>query len=113
MVIDYVNGKLNIDESEKKSHCINSIVDMEVCIGAKNKRELNTINKKLSSFISVNIDQDILNLATVLINKYALSHNMAIYDAIIAATCIIYDLPLWTYNKKDFKYLDELELAHA
>ena len=29
-----------------------------------------------------------------------------VYDAIIAATCMVYDLPLWTHNKKDFKFLD-------
>jgi predicted nucleic acid-binding protein len=35
---------------------------------------------------------------------------MGIYDAIIAATCLVYDLPLWTYNKKDFRFINELEL---
>jgi predicted nucleic acid-binding protein len=35
---------------------------------------------------------------------------MTIYDSIIAATCLIYDLPLWTYNKKDFKYIENLVL---
>ncbi len=79
---------------------------MEVCVGARNKKELNTINKKLSKFISVDINQDIMDLSIQLINLYSLSHNMAIYDAIIAATCMIYDLPLWTYNRKDFKFLD-------
>ena len=111
IVIDYINGKLDIEETAKKGYTINSIVDMEVCIGAKDKRELNTINKKLSGFISVDIDQDIMDLSTLLINKYALSHNMAIYDAIIAATCLVYDLPLWTYNKKDFRYLKQIKLV--
>lgn len=111
IIIDYINGKLDIKETEKKNYYINSIVDMEVCIGAKHKRELNTINKKLSSFISVDVDQEILDLSTSLINKYTLSHNMAIYDAIIASTCMVYDLPLWTYNKKDFRYLEQLKLV--
>ena len=35
-----------------------------------------------------------------------LSHDMTIYDGIIAATCMVYDLPLRTHNKKDFKFLD-------
>jgi hypothetical protein len=43
--------------------------------------------------------------------KYTLSHGMSIYDSIIAAICLVYDLPLWTYNKKDFKYIEELELT--
>ncbi len=113
IIIDYINGKLKIDESTKNDYCINSIVDMEVCVEAKNKRELNTINKKLSNFASVSIDQDILDLASLLINNYALSHNMAIYDAIIAATCLIYDLPLCTYNQKNFRYLEELTLLNS
>jgi len=106
VVIDYINGRLNISDLKKSEFCINSIVDMEVCVGARNKKELNTINKKLSKFISVDINQDIMDLSIQLINLYSLSHNMAIYDAIIAATCMIYDLPLWTYNRKDFKFLD-------
>ena len=36
--------------------------------------------------------------AVKLFNQYGLSHNMTIYDAIIASTCIIYDIKLWTYH---------------
>jgi len=106
IIIDYLNGKLSIPDSKKASFCINAIVDMEVCVGARNKRELQTINKKISQFLSVDIDQDIMDLSIQLINQYNLSHDMAIYDAIIAATCLIYDLPLYTHNKKDFRFLD-------
>ncbi len=52
-----------------------------------------------------------MNLATALVNQYTLSHNMTIYDAIIAATCMVYDLPLWTHNKRDFRYLEQIKLA--
>ena len=83
---------------------------LEFTAGALNKRELKKINKILAEFKSIDTDQDILDLSIKLVNGYALSHNMTIYDAIIAATCLIYDLPLWTYNKKDFRYLKELKL---
>jgi len=49
-------------------------------------------------------------LAELLVEKYSLSHGMKIYDAIIAATCLVYDLPLWTYNVKDFQFINGLEL---
>jgi predicted nucleic acid-binding protein len=111
IVIDYINGKLKINKKNIERCCFNSIVDMEILVGIKNKRDLNTTNKKLNLFKKINIEQDILNLARSLLNKYVLSHNMGIYDAIIAATCIVYELPLWTYNKKDFRYIDELKLA--
>jgi len=42
-----------------------------------------------------------------------IDHNMGIYDAIIAATCLSYDLPLWTHNKKDFRFIDGIVLVDS
>ncbi len=81
-------------------------------MGALNKRELQKINRIISEFKLIDSEQDILDLSVILINHYALSHNMTIYDSIIAATCLIYDIELWTYNKKDFKYIDGLRLIN-
>ena len=110
IVIDYINGKLTLENALIGNYCFNTVVEMEVLVGAKNKRDLHTTNKKLSNFKTIDTNQEILDLARDLVNQYTLSHNMTIYDAIIAATCLIYDLPLWTYNKKDFRYLKELRL---
>jgi predicted nucleic acid-binding protein len=106
IVIDYINGKLEIANQQKSSLYMNSIVENEIIVGAKNKRDLATINKKISVFPMLDIDQEVMDLSTKLLNRYTLSHGMTIYDAIIAATCMIYDLPLWTHNKKDFAFLD-------
>ena len=106
VLIDYSKDSIAIDENDKKNYCLNSIVEMEFLVGALNKMELNKLNNLLKNFNIVEIDQDIFDLSVQLINRYALSHNMTIYDAIIAATCMVYDLPLWTHNKKDFKFLD-------
>ena len=64
----------------------------------------------MNLFKNINIEQEILDLARDLLDKYVLSHNMGIYDAIIAATCLVYNLPLWTHNKKDFKFIDGLSI---
>ena len=90
ILIDYSKDKITIKSEDKEDYCFSSIVQLE--------------------FKTIDIDQDILDLSVRLANTYTLSHNMTIYDAIIAATCLIYDLPLWTHNKKDFRYLTELEL---
>lgn len=108
ILIDYSKGK--IDLQDKTKCCISSIVQIEFKVGALNKREQKKINRILSEFNIVDTDQEVLNLATNLIDSYALSHNMSIYDSIIAATCMIYGLSLWTHNKKDFKYIEELQL---
>ena len=106
ILIDHSRGRIEIDEQDFEDYRINSIVQMEFLSGALNKRELKKINRLLSHFTLVEIDQDILDVSVVLMNRYALSHGMSVYDAVIAATCMVYDLPLWTHNKKDFRFLD-------
>jgi tRNA(fMet)-specific endonuclease VapC len=99
-------SKKRIQMNDKQNYCLNSVVEMEFLVGAFNKKELNLLNQQLNGFNLVHLDQDIFALAVQLINHYALSHRMTIYDAIIAATCMVYDLPLWTHNKKDFQFLN-------
>lgn len=106
ILIDYSNEKLWIDENSFKKVYINSIVQLEFLAGSLNKREQKKLNKILTKCTLLEIDQEILNLSVELMNEYGLSHGMGVYDAIIAATCMVYDLPLWTHNKKDFKFLD-------
>lgn len=98
ILIDYFKDKTSLDFTE--DYCISSIV----------KRELKKINRILAQIKILETNQVILDLADKLIEHYTLSHNIAIYDAIIATTCLVYDLPLWTYNKKDFKFINAMVL---
>jgi len=104
ILIDYSKDRIDIDETLFKNFYINSIVQLELLVGALNKRELKKLNEILAKCKLLELDQDIMNLSVELMNRYGLSHSMGIYDSIIASTCMIYDLPLWTHNKKDFRY---------
>ena len=106
ILIDYSKGVLDINDIEENRYYINSIVQLEFLVGAYNKRELQKLNRILKKFELIDVDQVTLDLSVELVNEYALSHGMKVYDSIIASTCMIYDLPLWTHNKKDFKFLD-------
>ncbi|MEA2028357.1 MAG: type II toxin-antitoxin system VapC family toxin [Campylobacterota bacterium] len=106
ILIDYSKDKSTIDNATFSKSYINSIVQLELLAGALNKRELKKLNQLLSECKLLEVDQEILNLSVELMNRYGLSHNMGVYDAIIASTCMVYDLPLWTHNKKDFRFLD-------
>ncbi len=108
ILIDHSKGRISLDFT--KDYYISSIVKLEFKVGALNKRELKKINRILAQVKVLETNQTILNLADNLIENYTLSHNMAIYDAIIAATCLIYDLPLWTYNKRDFKFINGVKI---
>ena len=65
---------------------------------------------KVVEFDHFKMSSGLPSLADVLVEKYNLSHGMSIYDSIIASTCLIYDLPLMTYNLKDFRYINDLQL---
>ncbi len=112
IVIDYIKGVPNIKNEIKKikKPCINFIVEMELMQGANNKRELQMIKKELRSFWRLPMKNDIAKLSTELIDFYSLSHGLTIPDGIIASTSLIFDIPLFTYNLKDFKFIPNIKL---
>ena len=108
VVIEYLKDNLSLN----KTNCyINHIVLMELYIGAKNKKDLKEIKAKLQGFKLLETNQEIMNLSTQIIEHFSLSHNAKIQDSIIASTCLINNLPLATYNLRDFRYIPNLELV--
>lgn len=80
---------------------------MELYYGALNNVELRKIKKYIEAFEIIQINQEISQLATDLIEKYSKSNNLNLPDALIAATAIICDI---TLNLKDFRYIEKLKL---
>jgi tRNA(fMet)-specific endonuclease VapC len=113
VIIDYINGRsaiLNNLLAQGTHLFINSIIEMELLQGARDKKELQVIKKKLLSFRLLNLQQVIFDLASQLISDYRLSHGLALPDAVIASTAIYYQIPLYTYNQKDFIFLPDIQL---
>jgi predicted nucleic acid-binding protein len=52
----------------------------------------------------------ISDLSKKLVFDYAKSHSLDIPDSLIAATAIINNINLLSYNKKDFKFINNLKL---
>ena len=103
VLIDLLRGNEKIAKllMEREDFAINSIVYMEIIKGARNKTELHKLKKFLNTFDFVEIDESISAKARHLIDVYHLSHNLEIADALIAATCLVKETKLWTYNKRD------------
>ena len=95
----------------KKLFTVNHIVLMELYIGAKNKKDLKEIKAKLQGFKLLETNPEVMNLSTQIIEHFSLSHNAKIQDSIIASTCLINNLPLATYNLRDFRYIPNLEIV--
>jgi predicted nucleic acid-binding protein len=112
ILIEYLKGNTRLIEAYNISELfINDIVLMELYQGARNKSDLNFIVKKIRPFKILKTNDEIIKLATLLIKEYHLSHNMKMMDAIIASSVMIYGMKLMSLNRKDFIYLDEIELV--
>ncbi|WP_457623393.1 PIN domain-containing protein [Persephonella sp.] len=105
-----IETKKNLENINEKNFSISIITSMELYYGAINKRELTKIKKFLESFDLLLINEEISKISLELIEKYSKSHGLEIPDALIAATSIYYDIPLFTYNKKDFICIEGLKL---
>ncbi len=99
-----------LEDLKGNEFSISVVTTMELFYGALNKRELNKIKNFLSNFKLLAINEDISILALDLIEKYSKSHGLEIPDALIAATALHYKVPLLTYNKKDFRYIENIQL---
>jgi len=83
---------------------------MELYQGMGNKVELAQMKRKIRYYDVVDIDIATSKLAANLVENYKLSHNLQIPDAIIAATSVIHQIPLYTYNIKDFAFIPGIKL---
>ena len=113
IIIEYLKGDNSIVQmlSNFDTIYINDIVIMELYQGARNKQELNFIKKSIIKFEILPSNQKITELARKILEKYTLSHNTKIMDALIASTVIIYNIDLYTLNRKDFRYLEQVNLV--
>jgi predicted nucleic acid-binding protein len=118
-LIDYLNSTsarhkntVSIIESNIRIEnvLVSVISKMELLAGATNKKQQNEIVKHLNGFSTALINDKVATKAFELFLKYHLSHKLMIPDAIIAATAIEADVPLFTYNLKDFKFINGLKL---
>jgi predicted nucleic acid-binding protein len=91
---------------------ISSITAMELYYGALDKAETRKIEKFIHHFGVVYPDEVISRRATGLVKHYAKSHTLNIPDSIIAATALTQGHPLLTYNRKDFRFIEGLELVN-
>jgi predicted nucleic acid-binding protein len=114
IVIEYIKKRDNekiiefVDSFDRVY--INDVVIMELYQGARDKKELNYIKKKIMKFEVLKMNQEIISLAREILDRYTLSHNTKIMDALIASTVIMYNIDLYTFNKKDFRYLEQVNL---
>ncbi|WP_107668435.1 type II toxin-antitoxin system VapC family toxin [Cyanothece sp. BG0011] len=97
-------------EEKKAKLSISVITNMELIIGCRNKIELQKLNKFLSRFYILDLNELISRKALKLLSEYRLSHGLLIPDAFIASSAIIFNIPLLTKNQSDYRFISEVNL---
>ncbi len=109
--IAVLKGNAKLKSSIEKLSCgLDTIVYVELIQGAKNKSEVRKIEKYLTRFELIHFDETISQKTIELVRTYSKSHGLMLGDSVIAATCLINNLTLITYNFKDFRFIDELKI---
>lgn len=99
-----------LERTGLKNLVVSTITQMELYIGALNKNELNLIRNRLRNIKILDINKKISQKSAELVYNYSKSHNLDIPDSIIAATALIHNIPLLTYNLRDFRFIPDLNL---
>lgn len=112
VLIEVFRGNEDLDKELNQNNCSISVVTFVELILAENisRKEIKLIDSYLEGFQFHHISEKISKLAMDLVKEYSPSHNLKLADSLIAATGLINELSLFTFNKKDFKYLPELTL---
>ena len=110
ILIEIYRNNTSIIETVKKigqdNIAISDITCAEMFYGARNKIQLKVIAKDLKKLQILHLQEEISKKAVYLVEKYTLSHKLAIPDALIAATSIYYNMTLYTLNLKDFVFIE-------
>jgi predicted nucleic acid-binding protein len=80
---------------------ISPVTVAEVWAGARPK-EQESISAFFHPLLLVPIDHEAGRLAGEFLRRFSKSHSLDIADALIAATAVLYQAPLWTRNRKHY-----------
>ena len=89
---------------------VSVITRMEIVVGSNNRESLQRTEKLLRTVRVLPLNEEISAAADALVTQFHLSHGMRLADALIAATALVYDVPLLSRNQRDFRFIPGLKL---
>jgi hypothetical protein len=97
-------------DSLADSWAISQATAMELIVGARDKRDLATIDGFLSLYSVIPLSDQIGSRAYRLLKTYAKSPGLHVFDSLIAATAMENSLTLVTLNRKHFQMIEGFQL---
>jgi predicted nucleic acid-binding protein len=92
---------------------ISAVTYIELLQGVRNKDELKRLTGDLRQWSTtiLHVTQNISEHAVVLVEQYALSHNLELADSLIAASTIEYNEVLFSGNSKHYSYIPNMRVT--
>ncbi len=114
VLIDFLRGSSKAQKFlEKSLHtqhcCISSITVCELYAGVREGKERDILNKFITIFHIVAVDEKIAEMGGLLRRDYRKSHGTGLVDAIIAATAQTLAAKIATLNTKHFPMFKNLK----
>jgi predicted nucleic acid-binding protein len=103
-------GAIALIDGISESWAISQVTALELIVGARDKRELATIDSFLSAYPLVPLTDAIGAQAYRLLKSYSRSHGLHVFDSLIAATAMDRQLTLITLNRKHYQMIEGLQL---
>lgn len=115
VLIDYSRGivgtkDLLLNLESEYALAISVVTQLELMVGCENKADFSSLKNFLATFEIIHVNKSISEKTAELFEKYRLSHGVMIPDMFIASTALVHRLPLLTKNRKDFRFIKELNL---
>ena len=106
MKMQYINYGKEVFLKERVAIC--GIVKAEIMHGAKNELHLNIINKALSGFEYIPINESLWEMVGVMLCRLRKRGiTVPFQDVVISALALKYDISIWA-NDRHFAYIKEI-----
>jgi len=110
VLIDVSRGNAAYIDSLPEPWALSQVTAMELIVGARDKRDLATLDNFLALYPVVPLSDSIGTGAYRLLKTYAKSHGLHVFDSLVAATAIENTLTLVTLNRKHYQMIEGLLL---
>lgn len=112
ILIDIFRGDDVLRTEIANYHQFISVITFIELIQGENtsRKDIEQTKYFLSNIRILHITSPISERGMNLVEKYGPSHNLKLADALIAATALEYELYFRTNNKKDFRYIDDIDM---
>ena len=105
------NAISQLQDINRKSSLATSVVtQMELFVGCRSKTDLREVEQFLRRFQILPLTELISDSALDLLRQYRLSHGLLIPDALIAATSLVFNMPLISKNQRDYRFIAGINL---